>query len=136
MGSLNDERGVAPVVAVILMVAVTVVLAAIIGGFVIGTGDETQTTPSVKLAFDYNSTGYLTVRHAGGQKLDSKNTFQIEIAYTTQSGADATETWSLPVTASDAKTLADPPKEGTKVEVIWTGPEGEESVILESDVVP
>ncbi|WP_368410917.1 type IV pilin [Halomarina pelagica] len=38
-----DERGVSPVIGVILMVAITVILAAVIGTFVLGLGDNVQT---------------------------------------------------------------------------------------------
>ncbi|MFB6269961.1 MAG: archaellin/type IV pilin N-terminal domain-containing protein, partial [Halobacterium sp.] len=35
-----DERGVSPVIGVILMVAITVILAAVIASFVLGFGDS------------------------------------------------------------------------------------------------
>lgn len=36
----GDDRGVSPVIGVILMVAITVILAAVIGTFVLGLGDS------------------------------------------------------------------------------------------------
>jgi len=36
----NDDRGVSPVIGVILMVAITVILAAVIASFVLGFGDS------------------------------------------------------------------------------------------------
>jgi len=41
----GDETGVSPVVGVILMVAITVILAAVTGSFALGLGDTTGTTP-------------------------------------------------------------------------------------------
>jgi flagellin-like protein len=38
----KDERGVSPVIGVILMVAITVILAAVIASFVLGFGDSVQ----------------------------------------------------------------------------------------------
>lgn len=38
----NDDRGVSPVIGVILMVAITVILAAVIGTFVLGLGEGIQ----------------------------------------------------------------------------------------------
>ncbi|WP_254537649.1 type IV pilin [Halomarina litorea] len=38
----GDERAVSPVIGVILMVAITVILAAVIGTFVLGLGDNVQ----------------------------------------------------------------------------------------------
>src|SRR6056297_1436136 len=48
----TDERGVSPVIGVILMVAITVILAAVIGSFVLGIGGEVQESPQVSLAFE------------------------------------------------------------------------------------
>jgi len=42
---LDDDRGVSPVIGVILMVAITVILAAVIGTFVLGLGDSLQQAP-------------------------------------------------------------------------------------------
>jgi len=51
----NDERAVSPVIGVILMVAITVILAAVIGTFVLGLGDQLQgTAPQAQIGFDYN----------------------------------------------------------------------------------
>jgi flagellin-like protein len=40
----GDERGVSPVIGVILMVAITVILAAVIGTFVLGLGDQVSSS--------------------------------------------------------------------------------------------
>jgi len=50
---LDDDRAVSPVIGVILMVAITVILAAVIGTFVLGLGDQVQsTTPQASFGFD------------------------------------------------------------------------------------
>jgi flagellin-like protein len=46
------ESGVSPVVGVILMVAVTVILAAVIGSFVTGLSDNLEANPSAGVTFD------------------------------------------------------------------------------------
>jgi len=48
----NESRGVSPVIGVILMVAITVILAAVIGGFVLGLGDSLEQTPQAQLNVD------------------------------------------------------------------------------------
>jgi len=50
-----DNRAVSPVIGVILMVAITVILAAVIGGFVLGLGDSLQTAPQSQLDASYVS---------------------------------------------------------------------------------
>jgi len=50
---LGDDRAVSPVIGVILMVAITVILAAVIGTFVLGLGDQLQTsTPQASFGFE------------------------------------------------------------------------------------
>ncbi len=51
----GDNRGVSPVIGVILMVAITVILAAVIGGFVLGLGDSLQSAPQAQLDASYVS---------------------------------------------------------------------------------
>lgn len=81
---IEDEDAVSPVIGVILMVAITVILAAVIGTFVLGLGDQVQSTaPSASFTFDYTSgetgscdlastdDGKLDVTHDGGGKIDT-----------------------------------------------------------------
>ena len=75
---LNDDDAVSPVIGVILMVAITVILAAVIGTFVLGLGDQVQTTaPNAQFNFDYNSadSGNLTITHAGGDGINADEVF-------------------------------------------------------------
>ena len=52
---LTDDDAVSPVIGVILMVAITVILAAVIAAFVLDTGDTEDPAPD--LAFDTEETG-------------------------------------------------------------------------------
>jgi len=75
---LNDDDAVSPVIGVILMVAITVILAAVIGTFVLGLGDQvSNTSPQASFTFDYtNNSGdidELEVTHDGGDKIASDN---------------------------------------------------------------
>ncbi len=66
---LND-RGVSPVIGVILMVAITVILAAVIGSFVLGIGGDVQQTPQASLSVELNETSQnITIAHEGGDSL-------------------------------------------------------------------
>ena len=63
----SEDRAVSPVIGVILMVAITVILAAVIGAFVLGLGDQAaDSTPQA--SFNCNN-GNLT--HGGGDTLDN-----------------------------------------------------------------
>lgn len=59
-----DDRGVSPVIGVILMVAITVILAAVIGSFVLGIGGDIEEAPQASLQFDDNN-----ITHNGGDTL-------------------------------------------------------------------
>ncbi len=80
---LKDDDAVSPVIGVILMVAITVILAAVIATFVLGLGEQvSETAPQASFTFDYNEgstatdsfsnsggDGILNITHAGGDTL-------------------------------------------------------------------
>jgi flagellin-like protein len=71
---LDDRDAVSPVIGVILMVAITVILAAVIGTFVLGLGDQvSQTTPNTQMSFDYTEGEDLEIRHGGGDDLKNSS---------------------------------------------------------------
>ncbi len=52
----DGDRGVSPVIGVILMVAITVILAAVIASFVLGLGDQTdETAPNVNFNGEFTN---------------------------------------------------------------------------------
>ena len=65
----TEDRAVSPVIGVILMVAITVILAAVIGAFVLGIGGETDATPSASISLDTDDQS-VTIEHNGGDTLD------------------------------------------------------------------
>ena len=68
---LDDDRGVSPVIGVILMVAITVILAAVIGTFVLGLGDSLQQAPQAQLQIEEPSPGNFEIAHKGGDTLQA-----------------------------------------------------------------
>jgi flagellin-like protein len=69
---LADERAVSPVIGVILMVAITVILAAVIATFVLGLGDQvSERAPQAQFTFDYDGTDQIDITHDGGDSLDA-----------------------------------------------------------------
>ncbi|WP_336327308.1 type IV pilin N-terminal domain-containing protein [Halovenus sp. HT40] len=53
---LTDDDAVSPVIGVILMVAITVILAAVIATFVLGLGEQvSDTAPNANFQWEYNS---------------------------------------------------------------------------------
>ena len=67
----NDDKAVSPVIGVILMVAITVILAAVIGTFVLGLGDSiSDTSPSASISSDI-SDGNIVFTHQSGQSIET-----------------------------------------------------------------
>ena len=82
----DDSRAVSPVIGVILMVAITVILAAVIGTFVLGLGDSVESAPQASFNFDYDDTNEkVTIRHRGGDNIDAS---KLEVRVNGQSIAD------------------------------------------------
>ncbi|MFC6989311.1 type IV pilin [Haloplanus sp. GCM10025708] len=121
---LTDDRAVSPVIGVILMVAITVILAAVIGTFVLGLGQQVQqTTPQASFTFDYNSTNSsVLVTHEGGATFKTENTAELNV-----SANGSTATWGLPVSAGDqilvasGGDVATAVSSGDTIRVIWQG---------------
>jgi flagellin-like protein len=89
---INDDDAVSPVIGVILMVAITVILAAVIATFVLGLGDSlSNTAPQASFSFDYDAGAApgdeLDVTHDGGESIDPAN------LYVRGDSSDAGSTW-------------------------------------------
>lgn len=70
----DGERAVSPVIGVILMVAITVILAAVIGTFVLGLGDRVgETAPSASFSYDAGNTDVTVVVEATNEQLQGDN---------------------------------------------------------------
>jgi flagellin-like protein len=71
---LKDDGAVSPVIGVILMVAITVILAAVIAAFVLGLGDTEDPAPQVSFDYDYNDgNDALNVTVQSGDTFDAGN---------------------------------------------------------------
>ncbi|WP_435101598.1 type IV pilin [Halarchaeum sp. P4] len=128
----SDDRAVSPVIGVILMVAITVILAAVIGTFVLGLGNQIQSTaPQASLTFDGDAGDNVTVTHQGGETVPVDT---VSLEYTNTSGASVTEavndvpgsTW----TAGETATTDAPVKASTSVQVVWQAADGDKSAVL------
>lgn len=72
---LEGEDAVSPVIGVILMVAITVILAAVIAAFVFGMGPPEQAPQaSIRLSDASKATNNITLQHQGGDVIDLTKT--------------------------------------------------------------
>ncbi|ERJ05200.1 hypothetical protein HLRTI_002828 [Halorhabdus tiamatea SARL4B] len=132
----DDESGVSPVIGVILMVAITVILAAVIATFVLGLGEQiSDTAPSATFTYDFDDSvnpNTLTVTHNGGQSLSSSN-LKVNVNGTqiTNAGGDYgyDTNWPSDVSAGGSAVLQGI-QQDDDVEIIWSSPDGDQSAIL------
>ncbi|MEF8852093.1 MAG: type IV pilin N-terminal domain-containing protein [Haloarculaceae archaeon] len=78
----TDDDAVSPVIGVILMVAITVILAAVIATFVLGLGDQvSNTAPQASFGFDWDGEGGsgedadLAISHEGGDSIQANRLY-------------------------------------------------------------
>ncbi|SFR99971.1 flagellin N-terminal-like domain-containing protein [Halomicrobium zhouii] len=137
---IHEDDAVSPVIGVILMVAITVILAAVIASFVLGLGDQAQqTTPQASFSFDYDGTtspspgvglyddstgegGDLTVTHDGGDTIADARVDIVDDddSYAHQFGSEISAGVSTTVEVDNDDT----------VRVIFTGESGDSSSTL------
>lgn len=142
-GLLTDDSAVSPVIGVILMVAITVILAAVIAAFVLGLGDTNSTGPSASFDYTYDQgTNDLTVR------VDSGDTFTAERVSFTGSNignfGNDTDTWATvqnQYAADSAIGAGDRVTESVggsdfELEVVWTSEGGGDSQVISTRTGP
>ncbi|WP_255479211.1 type IV pilin [Natronomonas sp. LN261] len=145
---LDEDRAVSPVIGVILMVAITVILAAVIGTFVLGLGDSVESSPqaswnieSVNLNDGTADNDGVKITHNGGDQIDANN-LKLTIGSSTAFEDNSVKTgdWSedtndwgtqtsagntLEVTEAGAGISGD-----TTVRLIWEDPNSDDTQIL------
>jgi len=133
---LSDDRAVSPVIGVILMVAITVILAAVIGTFVLGLGDQVQqTTPQATFDFDYaaGNTDVVVVTHEGGDTISDENAQSLEIVDDDDTTIWGSGTFEISAGSSVSHSSV---ASGDEVRVIWTSTDGSNSATLASSTTP
>lgn len=99
----DDDRGVSPVIGVILMVAITVILAAVIASFVLGLGDSAaEPAPNPTIQSDF-ATDEVDFSITGGDDFDSDVSelqFEVTIEGEGQDTSDNTAVVAATLTGS------------------------------------
>ncbi|WP_435319181.1 type IV pilin [Haloarchaeobius sp. TZWSO28] len=134
----TDDDAVSPVIGVILMVAITVILAAVIGAFVLNIGGSQEKVPQASFSFDYQSgtsptgtyctlggTGNtLTITHDGGDSVDGANLFVGSTSNNWNSDCGG----SSDVTAGDTATAG--VTGSNDIDIIWQSATSDKSNIV------
>ena len=130
----TEDRAVSPVIGVILMVAITVILAAVIGAFVLGLGDSvSETAPNAQIDFDYGDDN-VTLTHDGGDSFDVAN---VDLVGTGETDDDLDDSdWDDTVSAGDSTGGVDieDETEDDTLRLVWSS--GGSSSTIASSTVP
>jgi flagellin-like protein len=145
---LKEDDAVSPVIGVILMVAITVILAAVIATFVLGLGEQvSDTAPQASFTFDYDSdattsddygngaladpAGKLTITHSGGPTIDAGR-----LAITGTSASSSGKWSNGPYGESSEVAAGDQidiwMSSDDQIRVTWTNTEGTDSATLQT----
>jgi flagellin-like protein len=149
---LADERAVSPVIGVILMVAITVILAAVIGTFVLGLGGSVQSAPQAQFDYGFDLNGgageIIDITHNGGDSL-TMSEFDVTVGgedvYTGGSAAGSFSASGTFTSAGNTLELTDSSDAGTgtnefeadeTVRVIWNNPDGDSTQVVSTATTP
>lgn len=126
----NSDRAVSPVIGVILMVAITVILAAVIAAFVLGFGADTDAPPQASLSLDQDGDN-LTIAHTGGEDVDLENVYLRGVATNSSPVAELDGVDATVLDGGNTTTVegVDAPESG-ELNVVWDA--GDESHTLAS----
>jgi flagellin-like protein len=156
---LSDDRAVSTPIGVILMIAVVVVLAALVGGFMFSAGDDlNQPVPNTNIDFavepgavDEHPT--LVMSFEGGSTISESNTQRVDvlldqrgfIPWAGQEGSPDIDYANLgndetlkagdsfDITVSAETTTASP---GDRVMISWASPSGDNTAVLAEFTIP
>lgn len=156
----SDDRSVSPVIGAVVLVAITVLLAAVGAVFFLGLTDQTQPVPEVRFDFEYSAgTDAVTIAVEAGAPLDDANTGRLVLVVDGANG-EARRTLAAPggvidltdeefgagesVTVDDASgpatgdvTLPFDLTAGDELSLVWTAPgDGSNTATLTTDTVP
>jgi flagellin-like protein len=143
----TEDRAVSPVIGVILMVAITVILAAVIGAFVLGLGDQASSS-APQATINWEFTNNATISHGGGQDITtSEITILVdgtEVYPDSSPDLNTTTGWDAStVSTGDEVTIyhesaptTDVTASGNTISVIWNNPSGGSSNILSERKFP
>jgi len=140
----SDDSAVSPVIGVILMVAITVILAAVIGSFVLNLGGSLQqSAPQASFGFDYNTSASpenVTITHETGDSIEAE---RLSLSghenepeeWQNVSDVNASDTVSAGTSAT-INNSAGTAWDGETVRVVWESENGENSATLSTSTAP
>ncbi|WP_232687192.1 type IV pilin [Halobacterium zhouii] len=131
---MDDERGVSPVIGVILMVAITVILAAVIASFVLGFGNSVSSNANAGVDINTDPGENATVT---GTWISQGSAEKVNVTVKVQGGvttgftlANVSNTGTL--TESGDLGVADTNGTDTQVQIIVTAIKGDTKTVIQN----
>ncbi len=127
----EGDDAVSPVIGVILMVAITVILAAVTATFALGLGQEdSEAPPQASFEFkDGNNANEILIEHVGGDSIDADNLYlggDVDIPDPCGGGD---------VTAGNSYTVTSVPS-GAELQLVWKSPDSDTTHVLAEGEAP
>jgi len=90
---INDSA-VSPVVGVMLMLVVTIIIAAVVSAFAGGLGSGTNKQPSMEIRATYSNSSGMTITHMGGDPVSTANVYFI-VTPSSDFGSEQNAHWKI-----------------------------------------
>ena len=138
---VQADRGISAVIGVIMMIAITVIVAGVIGTFVLGetSGLQSKTPPQTQFAFNGEPGGLYSIVHEGGDSFQAANV-KVVIQNDTATTVDTSEyDWNSGndiVDSGDAYKLTEVAQAGERIRIVWSAPGGGKSSTIGEFRVP
>jgi flagellin-like protein len=116
----DDDNAVSPVIGVILMVAITVILAAVIGAFVLNLGSSQDTAPTASWQWDSNTTD-VEVQMSSGSEVEVDEIFV--------NGNDWNGSSGNTISAGDTMYLS---RGAGEYEIVWKSSKTDQSSVMDT----
>jgi flagellin-like protein len=132
----TDDDAVSPVIGVILMVAITVILAAVIGAFVLDIGGSQEKVPQA--TFDFSDDGTdVSITHQGGDSISESNlvinyaSSSVSSPSWASSGSEVSSGDEYVIGNSGSEDTTHSWSDGEELSVVWESDDGSNSQILQ-----
>jgi flagellin-like protein len=132
----SDDRAVSPVIGVILMVAITVIMATMIGSvFLDYAGQVSDQPPQAAFSYEQTDADEIRITHVSGERIDNERlriTVGGDEVFPDESGPDISKTgWASPVAVGDTVDIEHTDADsGDTVRLIWQNPSGQSANTL------
>ena len=140
----TEDRALSPVIGVILLVGITVILVAVVGGLVTDFGSDVDVAPNAQLSTNAtNGSSNFAITHESGDDLNPE-TIQVEIDDSSEDMDNLDDAPSgllqagneITVAKSDIGSASGDLDSGEEIKVVWVGENGDSREVLLEQIVP